>query len=78
MVDKKIIFGVIGAGRIGKIHAENLVKNVPGAKVKTIAEVKIDDKLKEWASELGVKLVADPGEIFKDPEIQAVAICSST
>jgi myo-inositol 2-dehydrogenase/D-chiro-inositol 1-dehydrogenase len=78
MVDKKIVFGVIGAGRIGKLHTENLVKNVPGARVKTVAELKIDDKLKEWASDLGFKLVSDANEIFKDPEIQAVAICSST
>ncbi|MBN2151900.1 MAG: inositol 2-dehydrogenase [Candidatus Lokiarchaeota archaeon] len=78
MADKKIVFGVIGAGRIGNLHTENLVKNVPGARVKTIADVKIDDKLKEWANDLGFKLVSDANEILKDPEIQAVAICSST
>jgi myo-inositol 2-dehydrogenase / D-chiro-inositol 1-dehydrogenase len=28
-----IRFGVIGAGRIGKIHAENLALRIPGAAV---------------------------------------------
>lgn len=75
---KQIVFGVIGAGRIGKIHAENIVKHVPGATVKAVADVKVDDALKTWASGLGIEVVTDPGKILADPAITAVAICSST
>ena len=32
-------FGVIGAGRIGKIHAENLANRVPCAEVAAIADI---------------------------------------
>jgi myo-inositol 2-dehydrogenase/D-chiro-inositol 1-dehydrogenase len=30
---KNLRFGVIGAGRIGKIHAENLATRIPGVEV---------------------------------------------
>ena len=76
---KKFVVGVIGAGRIGKIHVENLLRKVPEVKLKFVADIKIDEKLKQWASEIGVpKLTTDPNEIFKDAEIDVVVICSST
>jgi len=78
-MDKKFVIGVIGAGRIGKIHIENLAHKIPNVKVKIIADVKIDEPLKQWAAEMGVlKVTQDANEIFKDPEIDVVVICSST
>jgi len=75
---KPIIFGVIGAGRIGKIHAENLATRIPDAKVKIIADVVID-AAQEVAERLHIPVTtADYNEILADPEIDAVAICSST
>jgi myo-inositol 2-dehydrogenase/D-chiro-inositol 1-dehydrogenase len=75
---KRITVGVIGAGRIGKIHSENLRYFIPGARLKTVADL-YADKLKDWAAGLGVeKLAADPRAILDDPEIDAVLICSST
>ena len=76
---KKFVVGVIGAGRIGKIHIENLLRNVPGVKLNIVADIKIDDELKQWADEMGVlKLTTNIEEIFTDPEIDAVVIASST
>jgi myo-inositol 2-dehydrogenase/D-chiro-inositol 1-dehydrogenase len=71
-------FGVIGAGRIGKIHAENLATRIPGAEVAAIADVDL-----KAAQELAVRLhvpvaVDDYHAILSDPSIHAVAICSST
>jgi len=78
MADKKIV-GVIGAGRIGKIHTEDLVKFVPGVKVKAIADINLDDKIQAWATNLGIEVqTADASEIINDPEIEVVVICSST
>ena len=34
-----INIGVIGAGRIGRIHAQSIQEKVQGAQVKTIADV---------------------------------------
>ncbi len=77
VVDKKFVVGILGAGRIGKLHAGN-VAQIPGVKIKTIVDLKIDG-LKDWAAKLGVeKLSTDPKDIFGDPEINAVMICSST
>ncbi|MHA1369590.1 MAG: inositol 2-dehydrogenase [Promethearchaeota archaeon] len=75
---KKVTVGVIGAGRIGKLHVGNLVHRIPEAFVKTVADIRADD-LNDWASELGIKkLTPDYIEILDDPDIDAVIICSST
>lgn len=71
-------FGVIGAGRIGKIHAENLATRIPGVEVVAIADPVLD-AAQELAARLHVaKATADYHEIIADPSIDAVAICSST
>jgi myo-inositol 2-dehydrogenase/D-chiro-inositol 1-dehydrogenase len=74
----KITVGIVGAGRIGKIHAENIRYFIPEARIKTVADP-VADKLGEWAHGLGIEKVArDAREIMSDPEIGAVVICSST
>jgi myo-inositol 2-dehydrogenase / D-chiro-inositol 1-dehydrogenase len=70
--------GVIGAGRIGKLHAENLVRRIPEARVLAIADV-IPTAAQETAARLGIPTAtADYREILANPDIQAVAICSAT
>jgi myo-inositol 2-dehydrogenase/D-chiro-inositol 1-dehydrogenase len=64
--------GVIGAGRIGRMHAYNLVHGVPEAFVKTVAGRTVDDA---WASELGIPVFTGDSEaLLRDPEIEAVVI----
>jgi len=76
---KKYTVGVIGAGRMGKIHIENILRNIPDLKLKIVADLNLDDQLKAWAQEMGVKkLINDASEIFNDPEIEVVVIASST
>ena len=71
--------GVIGAGRIGKIHIENILRNIPDLKLKIVADINIDDQMEQWANNLGVPLlVQDVNDIFNDAEIDAVVIASST
>jgi myo-inositol 2-dehydrogenase/D-chiro-inositol 1-dehydrogenase len=78
-MDKDIIIGIIGAGRIGKLHAENLVKGNMGVRVKTIADIYMDEDIRSWAKDLGIPVVAcNVEEIFDDAEINTVFICSST
>lgn len=75
----KIKVGIIGAGRIGKVHVQSITYHVPEAEVKTIADIMINDELKSWARDIGIKnVVKDYKEILNDPEIDAVLICSST
>jgi myo-inositol 2-dehydrogenase/D-chiro-inositol 1-dehydrogenase len=75
----RITVGIIGAGRIGKLHAENLAYCVPQARIKAIADVNMTPQIEAWAKSLGIQVVAkDPAVILEDKEIQAVFICSST
>ena len=77
---EKIRFGVIGAGRIGKIHVENLCYSVPDAEVVGISEVEAAlPATKEWAKKFGItNIVSDPMVLISDPNIDAIAICSPT
>jgi myo-inositol 2-dehydrogenase/D-chiro-inositol 1-dehydrogenase len=71
--------GIIGAGRIGKVHAESITKYVKSAEVKSIADPFINEDTKAWALGMGIKEVyKDYHEILNDKEIDAVLICSST
>ncbi len=70
--------GLIGAGRIGRIHAENIVHHIPRVQITRIADVQAE-KVRDWARGLGIPRVsADARELLADPEIEAVLVCSST
>jgi len=75
---KKIKVGIIGAGRIGKLHAENIKANFDNVELKSIADI-YAERVRDWAYGLGVSNVyEDYKKIIEDPEIDAVLICSST
>lgn len=77
-MDKKINIGIIGAGRIGKIHTENIIRYINCAHIKTVVDY-YPDQVKDWAKALGIKnLVKQPEEVLHDPAIDAVFICSPT
>lgn len=70
--------GVIGAGRIGRLHAVNLVTRVPEASVTGIADVALS-AAQDTAKQLHIpKATADYRELLADPSVAAVVICSST
>ncbi|MFF2014513.1 inositol 2-dehydrogenase [Paenibacillus sp. NPDC058177] len=75
---KKLKFGIIGAGRIGKIHADNLIRH-PQAEILAVSDLFAGPELEEWAASRGIAIVTkDSEEILNHPEIDAVFICSST
>jgi myo-inositol 2-dehydrogenase/D-chiro-inositol 1-dehydrogenase len=64
---------------MGKIHIENILKNIPSLELKIVADIKIDEQLENWANNIGVqKLTKDIDEIYDDPKIDVVVIASST
>ncbi|MEH6956914.1 inositol 2-dehydrogenase [Neobacillus drentensis] len=72
-----LTIGIIGAGRIGKLHVDNL-KKIPQIRIKSVSDVFIDH-LDSWAKEKHIEvLTSDYHELLNDPEIQAVFICSPT
>ena len=77
-MDKKLRIGVIGAGRIGKLHANNLKNAVPGAAVTAISDVNLLSA-KALAATLGVgKVYQEYQQLLDDPDVDAVFICAST
>ena len=74
-----VTLGIIGAGRIGKVHAESICNYVRNARIKTVADPYMNDETRDWLLKMGVcGVCADYHEILNDPEIDAVLICSST
>lgn len=74
----KVKLGIIGTGRIGRLHAENIISSIDNAELKSVADIFIDN-VRDWASNLGIKnAYKDYREILNDPDIDAVLICSST
>jgi myo-inositol 2-dehydrogenase/D-chiro-inositol 1-dehydrogenase len=71
--------GVIGAGRIGKIHGDNIARFIPRAKLEGIADIMLSAEQETWARSLDARIVSrDPGDLLNDPDIKAIVICSST
>lgn len=78
-MSKKVKIGVLGAGRIGRLHITNLVQSVPAAEVVAIADPFLNDDTIAFAESLGIKNYSkDPQDIFANPEIEAVFVCTST
>jgi myo-inositol 2-dehydrogenase / D-chiro-inositol 1-dehydrogenase len=69
--------GIVGVGRIGRMHADLLARQVPGASVSLIHDAH-EDTAREIAGELGVEVAGDVDELLNAAEVDAVAICSST
>ena len=70
-----IRFGVIGAGRIGKVHSATIAAN-PKAKLVYIADA-MPKAAEELAAKYGAK-VASVDEIMKSKDVDAVLIGSPT
>jgi myo-inositol 2-dehydrogenase/D-chiro-inositol 1-dehydrogenase len=75
---KKIKVGLIGVGRIGKLHLENISMRIPSAEAIAIADVYIEEA-KNIGERFGVNTVsADYKDILSNREVEAVVICSPT
>jgi len=73
---KKITIAVIGTGRIGKMHTENIIQFFPDVTVKAVVN---PIPQKEWASKLAIPIVTtDCDVVFDDPQIKAVIIATSS
>jgi myo-inositol 2-dehydrogenase/D-chiro-inositol 1-dehydrogenase len=69
---------VIGAGRIGKLHTENLVTRIADVEVAAIADVDAE-AARALADHWHIPVASDDYHaILSDPSVHAVAICSST
>jgi myo-inositol 2-dehydrogenase/D-chiro-inositol 1-dehydrogenase len=75
---QKLHIGIIGAGRIGRVHAETLAFRLPEAQIAAITDVD-SQAAQAVAARCNVSsLAASSAQIVADPEIEAVLICSPT
>lgn len=74
---EKLRVGLIGAGRIGRVHAQTIAHRVPTAQVVAVADVN-SEAANALAAQVGAIAVTDPRHVLDDPGIDAVLICSAT
>lgn len=70
--------GIIGAGRIGKVHAASISQRIDQAEVIALADPDIDEA-ELLTRKLGIPMAfKDPMDVINHAEIDAVVICSPT
>ena len=75
----KIKLGIIGAGRIGRVHAESVTYHITDAEVTAVADPFITDEGKQFFNNLGITEISkDYRDVLSKDEIDAVLVCSST
>ena len=70
--------GIIGAGRIGKVHAATLAYRIPGARVLAIADIDLAAAQQTAGQFCIPEAVADPAVVLENKDIDAVLISAST
>lgn len=71
--------GIIGAGRIGKVHCESIGRYVKNAVVACVADPFMNEGTEQTLRALGAeKVTKDYREILADKSVDAVLVCSST
>ena len=70
--------GLIGAGRIGRVHAEHITTHVQSADLVMVADV-LEENARQCAQRYAVPFAAQNYHAILDrSDIEAVVICSST
>lgn len=78
MMKQQLNLGLIGVGRIGKVHGEHLSYRIPRARLAAISDVNLSEA-QAVAAKLDVECVdADHHVLLNNPDIDAVVICSPT
>ncbi len=72
-----IRFAVLGCGRIGKMHAELLEREVSGTSVSVVFDV-VDAAAQAVADDLGVRAANSLLDAVEADDVDAVAICTTT
>ena len=68
---------VLGVGRIGKMHAELISRQVPDAQVAGVFDIN-EKAAANVAASLGVLHATDPRTLIESENVDAIAICTST
>lgn len=69
--------GVLGVGRIGRMHAELIQRRAEGATLTAVYDV-FDESARSVASEFGARSAASPEELINADDVDAIAVCTPT
>ncbi|MFP3156214.1 inositol 2-dehydrogenase [Lachnospiraceae bacterium ZAX-1] len=76
---KNLRIGLLGAGRIGKLHATNIQNRIDGVEITMVADPFMNAAMRQWSKEIGIEVCTDnTDEVFTNAQVDAVFICSST
>ncbi|MCF7944766.1 MAG: inositol 2-dehydrogenase [Spirochaetia bacterium] len=76
---KKLSIGIVGTGKIGRLHLDSVINHIPNAEVIHAADPYMPDDVKEWLQESGaIRISLDPDEVITDDAVKAIMICSPT
>ncbi|MBV9228462.1 MAG: inositol 2-dehydrogenase [Chloroflexi bacterium] len=76
MTANSLQIGLIGAGRIGRLHAEHLTLRIPSARLVMVADA-FEEAARQCAEHYGIpSATQDYRAVLDHPDIQAVVICS--
>ncbi len=72
--------GVVGCGRIGKLHIDNLINAISGVEVTAVADPMIDKSgARAWCEQRNIpNISADYMDVINNADVDAVFVCSST
>jgi len=77
-VSAPMTLGLIGAGRIGRVHAQNVQQRIQDARIILVADPN-EEAARRCADDFSVKFaVPDYRTILQSPAVEAVVICSAT
>lgn len=74
---RRVRVGVVGLGRLGRFHAQNLAGRVPGAELAIVVDA-VEDTARSIGTELGVRWSLSIDDLLGDDTIEAVVIATPT
>ena len=75
---KTLNIGLIGAGRIGRLHGD-ILATLPEVNLTALAEINLNDDCKQWAQKHKIEQVTqNSDELFANKKLDAIYICSTT
>ena len=69
--------GVLGVGRIGRMHSELIQRRAEGATLTAVYDV-FDESARSVAAEFGARTAASPEELINADDVDAIAVCTPT
>lgn len=69
-------FGIIGCGRISKIHT-SVISNLTGAKLTAVCDI-VEEKAQNYAQKFGCAAYKDYRQLIKSKDVDVINICTPT